>query len=160
MPARTSLSGRSPDCKCSLNIWFWLTPFGPNPSIVAVLGCVERVWGGHPNTVCSAEHRRHKRKWPFRGATWMSLLSSGAGMPRMDSPAYDERRRVSAGRNTRLPFSFAYFFWASKRNRLVAFAGKRKRALMVKGYEINYRILSNHWIMRSCRRAPRLTNQH
>jgi hypothetical protein len=39
----------------------------------------------------------------------MSLLSIGAGMPRMDSPALDEKRRVSVGRNTRLPFSFAYF---------------------------------------------------
>ncbi len=36
-------------------------------------------------------------------------------------------------------FSFAYFFWTSKRNRLVAPAGRVKRSLWDEGYETNYR---------------------
>jgi hypothetical protein len=35
-------------------------------------------------------------------------------------------------------FSFAYFFWTSKRNRLVAPCWESKKAQKVKGYETDY----------------------
>jgi hypothetical protein len=57
----------------------------------------------------------------------MPTLFRGTGMSRRKSPERDEKHRVSVGRNTRLPFSFAYFFWAGKRNRLAANKKKQEK---------------------------------
>ncbi len=61
-----------------------------------------------------------REDWACKGPAGMPALFRGTGMSRRKSPERDEKRRAPAGWNTRLPFSFAYFFWAGKRNRLAA----------------------------------------
>ncbi len=85
-------------------------PYGPNPVAVAVLGCVEGGQGATPKTRVLPRASQFQADRARRGATGRSLLSIGAGMPLMDSPALNEKRWAPVGGNTRALFSFVPFF--------------------------------------------------